>query len=72
VPLSGGTVLVAGGAAVVEIFDPRSASFTVLPGTFGSSRFFATATALRDGRVLVTGGYDDRVRSTNGAWVVRP
>jgi hypothetical protein len=72
VPLSGGMVLVAGGAAAVELFDSRSASFTVLPGTLGSSWFFATATPLRDGSVLVTGGYDDRVRSTSSAWVVRP
>lgn len=72
VALAGGKVLVAGGAAAVELFDSRSASFTVLPGTFGSSWFFATATTLRDGSVLVTGGYDDRIRSTNGAWVVRP
>ena len=70
--LAGGAVLVAGGAAAVELFDSRSASFTVLPGTFGSSWFFATATTLRDGSVLVTGGYDERVRSTSGAWVVRP
>lgn len=72
VTVTDGRVLVAGGAAAVELFDSRSASFTVLPGTFGSSWFFATATTLRDGSVLVTGGYDDRVRSTSGAWVVRP
>jgi hypothetical protein len=72
VTLTDGRVLVAGGAGSVELFDSRSASFTVLPGTLGSSWFFATATTLRDGSVLVTGGYDDRVRSTSGAWVVRP
>lgn len=71
VTLMNGRVLVAGGAAAVELFDSRSASFTVLPGTFGSSWFFATATTLRDGSVLVTGGYDDRVRSTSSAWLVR-
>jgi hypothetical protein len=72
VALPDGKVLVAGGAAAVELFDSRSATFTVLPGTLGSSWSFATATPLRDGTVLVTGGYDDRIRSTSGAWVVRP
>ena len=72
VALPGGKVLVAGGAAAVEIFDPGSAAFTVLPGTVGASWSFATATLLRDGSVLVTGGYDDRIRSTSGAWLVRP
>ena len=71
VTVTDGRVLVAGGAAAVELFDSRRVGFTVLPGTFGSSLFFATATTLRDGSVLVTGGYDDRVRSTSGAWVVR-
>jgi hypothetical protein len=68
--LASGEVLVAGGAAVAEVFDGRS--FRTVAGTLDASWSFATATTLDDGDVLIAGGYDDRIRPTAGAWVFRP
>ena len=53
-------------------YDPRSGRFRTAPGRLDAARSFATATALRDGRVLVAGGYDEEIRSTARAWVVSP
>lgn len=69
VPLSASEVLVAGGAEGAELFDGRS--FKAVPGTFGASWAFAAATALDDGMVLITGGYDEQIRPTAGAWLFR-
>jgi hypothetical protein len=64
-------VVVAGGGASVESYDPRSRRFTRL-GRLGRTLAFSTATVLRDGRVLVVGGYDDRIRVSRSAWLITP
>ena len=71
VRLPSGRVLVAGDGRSVEVYDPRTGRFTG-DGRIGSSLSFSTATLLRDGRVLVAGGYDDRIAVTRGAWTYRP
>jgi hypothetical protein len=62
--LSDGTVLMAGGSefdanvdilAVAELFDPNSGTFTATGGLL-TPRIEHTATLLKDGTVLVTGG----------------
>lgn len=61
--LSNGKVLIAGGVeagadgAVAELFDSRTASFSIT-GSMNTARLGATATVLADGRVLFTGGSD--------------
>jgi hypothetical protein len=68
VRLPSGRVLVAGGAPNAELYDPTTRRFRKA-GTGGTALFFATATLLRDGRVLVAGGYDDRIAVTSSAWI---
>jgi hypothetical protein len=75
--LRNGNVLVAGGAAEVEIYDSSSGEFSSA-GSVSGPHFFAAATPLDDGRVLITGGYglpDGRPNgpvSTGQAWIYQP
>lgn len=70
--LADGSVLVAGGAEAVEMFDPQTERFTTIPGRLDAARFFSMATLLQNGHVLITGGYDRRIRSTDRAWLYQP
>jgi N-acetylneuraminic acid mutarotase len=72
--LTGGLVLVAGGYAssglltsATEFYDPVAAGWTEVPG-LGTPRAEHTATALPDGRLLVTGG---AVSPRSGSGVAR-
>lgn len=67
-----GRVLVAGGGRSAELLDAGQSAFRPLRAPIGARLAFATATPLRDGRVLVAGGYDPSIRPTAGAWIVRP
>ncbi len=72
VRLANGSVLVAGGAPQAELFEPASQAFALVPGDLGASYAFSTATLLASGDVLVAGGYDDRIRLTDQAFIYRP
>jgi len=61
-----GDFLIAGGNAAIELYAPDT-SRTVC--TLDNSYYFATATGLPGGSVLIVGGYDDKLRSTNKAWI---
>ena len=67
-PLTDGRVLIAGGNARAEIYDPQKKSFSTV-ATFGEAHYFATATLLTDGGVLVSGGYNTQPQSTDKAWL---
>ncbi len=54
--LMDGQVLVLGGGASAEVFDPADANF-VPTGDMTTSRYGPTATRLANGKVLVAGGY---------------
>lgn len=71
VPLPGGGALAAGGGRTAELYDPARRRFVTRPGP-GRALSFSTATRLRDGRVLVAGGYDDRISLVRAAWLLRP
>lgn len=68
-----GKVLIAGGAAHADIFDPASRRFRPVAGPAMEGRYFSTATLLQDGRVLLAGGYGENVEpSSNEAWIYIP
>jgi hypothetical protein len=69
-PLPDGRVLVAGGAATLEAFQPKTGDFAVV-GRLASPRYYASATVLADGMVLIVGGYDARPQSSTQAWIFR-
>jgi hypothetical protein len=62
--LTDGKVLVVGGmvnnsgtaTATAELYDPTTQMFTATSGSLATARGFQTATVLKDGTVLVTGG----------------
>jgi hypothetical protein len=54
--LANGKVLVAGGDASAELFDPDSGTF-MPTGSMTSARYGSTATLLADGKVLIAGGF---------------
>ncbi len=70
VMLKNGTVLLCGGAPRIESFDGGTEEFR--PGVkLDAAFYYATATMLRNGSVLILGGYDDHQRSTNKAWIYK-
>lgn len=69
--LSSGAILVAGGAARMELYDPKTNSFAVIPGELKDAMEFATASLLPTGEVLLLGGYDHKIQTSASAWLVR-
>jgi hypothetical protein len=69
--LSNGKVLVAGGADRAEVFDPAVSSFSYAAGNMETPRLFATATRLRNGHVLIIGGYHSNSIASSNAWLYR-
>ena len=64
-----GAVLVAGGAQVVDRF--RNGRFVPV-ARLDAARYYSTATLLRDGSLLVVGGYDRAIRPTAQSFLYRP
>lgn len=71
-PLLDGRILIAGAGARLEIFDAVSGSFVSTAGNVGTGRVFSTATALANGEVLITGGYNFDYPPTASAWLYSP
>jgi len=84
--LADGTVVVAGGAAAPERYEPASGTFTLTPLARGAQRMsgsFSAAAPLRVGRkppastealpdaALITGGYGGGRGATASAWLFR-
>lgn len=72
VQLPSGKLLVAGGSKAAEIFDPGNGKFVVVAGQMNDRWHFMTETKLRDGSVLLAGGYPNSDQATNQTWIYRP
>lgn len=66
--LKNGQILLIGGANLAEMFDPRSSKFIKFTEKVGTTRLFATATALLDESVLYAGGYGASINGNATAW----
>ena len=71
VTIQEGDVVVAGGEAPLERYDPLKNIFLPIDGEYTDSREFSTATALINGDVLVLGGYDRRINTSAMAWIIK-
>jgi WD40 repeat protein len=70
--LKSGKVLVAGGGERLEIYDATTKGFSLVSGQVDAARYFSTATLMPDGKVLIAGGYDNRIVASARAWVYTP
>jgi len=73
--LPSGDVFVAGGAEFPEVFRSKERIFVNVAEGFEAARYFASATLLDDGRVLVVGGYSQEANglpATSRAWLYHP
>jgi len=64
-----GAVLVAGGAQVVDRF--RAGRFVPV-AKLDAARYYSTATLLRDGSLLIVGGYDESITPTARSFLYKP
>ena len=67
--LPSGQTLIAGGSNTAELYDPADRIFVKVDGSMGSDRLFSAAALLRNGCVLITGGYDQRMATSAKAWL---
>ena len=72
VQLATGKMLIAGGSKRVEIYDGDTKSFLLAAGQMSGDWHFMTATLLKDGTALLTGGYADNDVATKETWIYRP
>ena len=64
--------MVAGGSKQVEIYDSSIGRFLVASGQLNGPWHFMTETPLKDGRVLLAGGYANNDQATAQTWLYRP
>jgi hypothetical protein len=72
VMLNSGTLLVAGGSKEVELFEPAQMKFIAATGEIDGPWHFITETRLKDGSVLLAGGYGNNDRATAQTWIYKP
>ena len=72
VELASGQLLIAGGSEQVETYNPETGMFLLASGQLSDAWHFITETRLKDGRVLLAGGYADNDQGTTQTWIYRP
>jgi len=66
--LSDGNVLVSGGNRIIEIFDSQAQRF-IPGGILDNDYYYSVLTPLKNGSVLITGGYDPGIQPSDKAWL---
>ncbi len=72
VVFNGGRLMIAGGSREVETYDPVSGRFKTAAGQMHDARHFMSETKLKDGSVLLAGGYPNSDLATTETWLFRP
>jgi len=72
VRLPSGKLLIAGGSKEVEVYDPASGKFLLAAGEMSNPWHFMSETKLRDGSVLLAGGYPNDPGASAQVWIYRP
>lgn len=72
VQLASGKLLIAGGSKSVEVYDPASGKFLMATGRMNDPWHYVSETRLRDGSVLLAGGYPNDPNATSQAWIYHP
>jgi len=70
--LSSGMILVAGGGKHAELYDGKTGKFSLADGDFSDAWHYMSETRLRDGRVLMAGGYANNDHATAQTWLYFP
>jgi WD40 repeat protein len=70
--LPSGQLLIAGGSKQVELYDPETGKFLLALGQMNEAWHFMTETRLKDGMILLTGGYPNDDQGTTLTWIYRP
>jgi hypothetical protein len=72
VMLESGNLVIAGGSRKVELFDPTAGKFTAVAGEISGPWHFMSETRLKDGSILLAGGYANDDRATAQTWMYKP
>jgi hypothetical protein len=72
VQLASGRLLIAGGSKEAEVFDPASGKFIPVAGEMSDKWHYLSETKLRNGSVLLAGGYPNSDQATSQAWIYYP
>jgi hypothetical protein len=67
-----GRLLIAGGSKTVEVYDPIIGKFLIAAGQIDAARHFMSETRLKDGTVLLAGGYPNNDQGTTATWIYHP
>jgi hypothetical protein len=70
--LASGQLLIAGGSKQVETYNPATGRFILASGELSGAWHYMSETRLKDGAVLLAGGYPNNDQATAQAWIFRP
>jgi len=71
-PLGSGKLLIAGGSKTTEVFDPAEGKFVAAEGQMNDAWHYLSETRLKDGSVLLAGGYANNDQATAQTWIYKP